>query len=577
MPSDPSGAPAVPRRPITGAPTGVTAFVGRFERGPYDVAVELTDPADAIAQFGPPLPDGDTAVAIAHFFANGGRRAYAVRVRSDAPLDPAAVVGSAADATGLQALGAAPDVDLVCLPDVRYLGEEAAGELARAAEAWCEERRAFLLVDAPEGVDGHQALLDWLAIRGLRHRNAALYVPRVVVTEGPTGGTRAVAPCGAVAGIYARTDHDHGVWKAPAGQDADLRDVLGLETALSQRDQDQLGPAGVNVLRERPTGGPVVWGGRTLVGDGTDGAWTYVAVRRTALFLERSLARGLAWAAFEPNDASLWSAIRGDVEAFFDGLWRQAAFQGAKPDHASFVRCGLGQTMTQADVDAGVVVVQLGFAPLKPAEFVVLRLELTLAGGAGPADAGPEGAVESGLPLDVADLPRRQVAVLRRAAGRMLRRSRRPSRLRRQLRPAAREATPRGPRIVLAGPSGTRKTLAARTLAGELGTDLLRVDLRQVTSTSVGETEENLARLFAAASASDLLLYFDEADAIFGRRTEIADAHDRHADIAISEVLTRLRTHPGPVVLATDEVPHRRRGEVDVDDVVRFRHRWWGG
>lgn len=578
MPSDPRGTPAAPRPPIGAAPTGVAAFVGRFERGPCDVAVELTDPAEAVAQFGPPLPHGDAAVAIAHFFANGGHRAYAVRVGSDAPLDPAVVVGSAADGTGLHALAAAPDVDLVCLPDVRHLGEETAGELVRTAQAWCEERRAFLLVDAPEGVDGHQALLDWLTIHGLRHRNGALYVPRVVVADGPTGGTRAVAPSGALAGVYARTDHAHGVWKAPAGQGADLRDVLGLETALSQRDQEQLDPAGVNVLRERPAGGPVVWGGRTLVGDGTDGEWTYVAVRRTALFLERSLARGLAWAVSEPNDASLWSAIRGDVEVFLDGLWRQGAFQGSKPDHASFVRCGLGQTMTQADVDAGVVVVQLGFAPLKPAEFVVLRVELPLAGGTGVADAGREPAVETGVPLDVADLPRRQVAVLRRAAGRMLRRSRRPSRLRRQLRSAGRGATaPRGPRIVLAGPSGTRKTLAARTLAAELGTDLLRVDLRQLASTSVGDAEEDLARLFETASASDLVLYLDEADAIFGRRTEIADAHDRYADVAISELLTRLRSHPGAVVLATEEVPRRRGGEVDVDDVVRFRHRWWGG
>jgi hypothetical protein len=570
MPSDPSGAPAAPRPPITAAPSGVTAFVGRFAHGPTDLAIELTDPADAVARFGHPLPDGDTAVAIAQFFANGGQRAYAVRVASDAPLDPAVVLGSAAEATGLHALATAPDVDLVCLPDVRHLGEEAAGELLRAAQEWCVARRVFLLVDAPEGVDGHQALVDWLTIRGLRHPNAALYVPRVVVADGPSGGTRPVAPSGAVAGVYARTDHTRGVWKSPAGPEADLRDVLGLDVALTQRDQEQLGPAAVNTLRAGPAGGPVVWGARTLVGDDTGSEWTYVAVRRTALFLERSLTRGLAWTASEPNAAALWSAIRGSVELFLDRLWRQGAFQGAKPDHASFVRCGLGQTMTQADVDAGVVVVQVGFAPLAPAEFVVLRLRLSVGGAAGSVDAALRGDVDSGVPLDVADLPRREVEVLRRVAERTKRRSQRATR--RLVRGA--RTSQRGARIVLAGPSGTRKTLAARTLAGELGTDLVTIDLGQVASRYIAETEENLARVLEAAAASDLVLLLDEADALFGRRTEIADAHDGYAD-AVSHLVALLRSHPGAVVLATEDAPRVRDADIDVDQVIRFPRRWW--
>lgn len=573
MPSDPTEAPAAGRPPIAAAPTGVAAFVGRFAEGPSNVAVELTDAAHAADRFGPPLPDGDAALTIAHFFANGGRRAYAVRVPHDAALDPARVVGSAADGAGLHALTAAADVDLVCLPDVRHLGEELAGELVRSAQQWCETRRAFLLVDAPEGVDSHQALLDWLTIRGLRHRNAALYVPRVVVAEGPSGSTRTVAPSGAVAGVYARTDHTRGVWKSPAGQEADLRDVLGLDVALTQRDQEQLNPAGVNALRERPAGGPVVWGGRTLVGDGTDAQWTYVAVRRMALFLERSLTRGLAWTAWEPNDAALWSAVRASTEVFLDGLWRQAAFQGTRPDHASFVRCGLGQTMSQADVDAGVLVVQVGFAPLKPAEFVEIQLRLPVAGGDGSTDE-PAAQVEKGVPLDVADLPRREVRVLRRVAARMRGRAGRPQRRRQRSSVRRGQAPSPGTRIVLSGPSGTGKALAARTLAGELGTDLLRVDLQQVASRYIGETEENLARLFDTATAADLVLFFEEADALFGRRTEIADAHDRYA-LVVSALLARLQEHPGPVVLATEDGPRVRDAGIHVDEVVRFPRRWW--
>ena len=183
------------------------------------------------------------------------------------------------------------------------------------------------------------------------------------------------APCGAVSGVMARTDSDRGVWKAPAGLEARLFGVPALSVPLNDADTGQLNPLGINCLRAMPAAGRVVWGARTMEGsDRLASEWKYVPVRRTALFLEESLYRGTQWVVFEPNDEPLWAQIRLNIGAFMQSLFRQGAFQGTTPREAYFVKCDR-ETTTQNDIDHGIVNILVGFAPLKPAEFVVIKIQ----------------------------------------------------------------------------------------------------------------------------------------------------------------------------------------------------------
>jgi hypothetical protein len=193
-----------------------------------------------------------------------------------------------------------------------------------------------------------------------------------------------VAACGAVAGIFARTDAQRGVWKAPAGTDATLDGVAELAVTLTDNEIGKLNPIAVNCLRAAPAAGHVIWGARTRNGaDRLASEWKYLPVRRTALFLEESLYRGTQWVVFEPNDEPLWSQIRLNVGAFMNNLFKQGAFAGTTPKEAFFVKCD-SETTTQDDVNLGIVNIIVGFAPLKPAEFVVISLQ-QIAGQAGGA------------------------------------------------------------------------------------------------------------------------------------------------------------------------------------------------
>ena len=179
----------------------------------------------------------------------------------------------------------------------------------------------------------------------------------------------------ASAGVFARTDAQRGVWKAPAGTDASLNGVRELTIRVNDLENGQLNPLGVNCLRTFPVIGNVVWGARTLRGaDQLASEWKYIPVRRLALFLEESLYRGIKWVVFEPNDEPLWAQIRLNVGAFMHNLFRQGAFQGTTPRNAYFVKCDK-ETTTQNDIDRGIVNILVGFAPLKPAEFVIIKLE----------------------------------------------------------------------------------------------------------------------------------------------------------------------------------------------------------
>jgi phage tail sheath protein FI len=281
-------------------------------------------------------------------------------------------LGAESAKTGIYALENVDLFNILCLP-----GQEDPGVLA-AALAYAERRRAFLIVDLPGTTDSLAEAEAWLAGTGqsLRSRNAAAYFPWYREPDPLMGNVvRAFPPSGAIAGLYARTDSDRGVWKAPAGTEANIRGAVGLTATLTDRENGVLNPQGLNVIRTFPTIGTVVWGARTLRGaDLFADEYKYVPIRRLALYLEESLYRGTQWVVFEPNDEPLWAQIRLNVGSFMQTLFRQGAFQGRSPREAYFVKCDR-ETNPQADIDRGIVNVAVGFAPLKPAEFVILRIQ----------------------------------------------------------------------------------------------------------------------------------------------------------------------------------------------------------
>ncbi len=282
--------------------------------------------------------------------------------------------------TGLYRLDAVDLFNLLCIPDTVALADAQAADVAAKAEAYCEARRAFYLLDVPQQDavrDEVAEIKAWLDVNAtLRHRNAALYYPRPAIAD-PLNAfrPRLVAPSGLLAGLYARTDTNRGVWKAPAGTEATLLGVQSLERTLTDAENGTLNPKAINCLRRFPIYGNVSWGARTLVGaDEQASEWKYIPVRRTALFIEESLFRGTQWVVFEPNDEPLWAQIRLNVGAFLHTLFRQGAFQGKTPRDAYFVKCD-SESTTQDDINRGVVNIVVGFAPLKPAEFVVIKLQ----------------------------------------------------------------------------------------------------------------------------------------------------------------------------------------------------------
>ncbi|NBA93498.1 phage tail sheath C-terminal domain-containing protein [Pseudomonas sp. R5(2019)] len=268
--------------------------------------------------------------------------------------------------------------NLLCIPPNSADQSINAGVLA-AAVSYAEFRRAMVIVDPPatwEEVEDARKKFGEDSDNLPRSKNAAVFFPRIKQPN-PLSDNRleSFAPCGVIAGIFARTDTQRGVWKAPAGLDASLVGVSKLHVAMTDEDNGLLNPLGINCLRNFPVFGKVVWGARTLRGaDDYADEYKYIPVRRTALFIEESLYRGLKWVVFEPNDEPLWAQIRLNVGAFMHNLFRQGAFQGASKREAYFVKCD-AETTTQNDINLGTVNIHVGFAPLKPAEFVVIKLQ----------------------------------------------------------------------------------------------------------------------------------------------------------------------------------------------------------
>ncbi|WP_457651884.1 phage tail sheath family protein [Rhodocaloribacter sp.] len=295
-------------------------------------------------------------------------------------ITDAEVAGNEADREGIFALEEADLFNLLCLPPLTRTTDVDPATLATAA-GYCKDRRAMLIADPEADWDDVPAaetgVADLRTAVGTDDAtNVIAYFPRLMMAD-PLNENRTTAfvPCGAVAGIIARTDAQRGVWKAPAGLDASFSGVRAFSYRLTDAQNGTLNPLGLNCLRTFPVTGNVVWGARTLAGaDRLASEWKYVPVRRLALFIEESLYRGTQWVVFEPNDEPLWAQIRLNVGAFMQNLFRQGAFQGSSPREAYFVKCD-SETTTQNDIDQGIVNILVGFAPLKPAEFVIIKIQ----------------------------------------------------------------------------------------------------------------------------------------------------------------------------------------------------------
>ncbi|MBK5124388.1 phage tail sheath family protein [Burkholderia sp. R-69980] len=296
------------------------------------------------------------------------------------------LVGDPGSFTGIYALEKVDLFNLLVIPDAtRSLPSDPSTldtnatpvPVFSAAITYCQKRRAFLLVDPPPNVNNVSAAVDWKTSGiGVHQENGACFFPRLRLPD-PVNNfqLRTFAPSGLVAGLFARIDGSRGVWKAPAGTEATLTGVQSLVYKLTDTENGVLNPLGVNCFRNFPIYGPVLWGSRTLVGaDADTNQWKYVPVRRLALYMEESLYRGTQWAVFEPNDEPLWASLRLNIGSFMNGLFRKGAFQGQSPSAAYFVKCD-NETTTQNDINNGVVNVLVGFAPLIPAEFVVIQIQ----------------------------------------------------------------------------------------------------------------------------------------------------------------------------------------------------------
>ena len=366
--------------PITGVATSITAFIGSALRGPTNMPGSVNSFADFERLYGGLWAPSTLGYAVQQFFLNGGSQALIVRVEGDG-------AGGITDADIISSLPALRQVDLfnlLCIPPLKRRGGDVGKQTWDAAIAYARSRSAFVIVDPAEHWATAEDVLNastGVASVVTAKDNAAIYFPRILANDPLTEAVDSFAPGGTIAGIFARTDLQRGVWTAPAGIQAAMTGVLGLSLGgstnagkITDADNGKLNPAGINCLRNVPIYGDVVWGARTLQGaDALASSWKYIPVRRLGLYIGDSIDRGTRWVVFEPNAPSLWAQIILGVGNFMHTLFTQGALKGATPAEAYFVQCD-SSTMTQDDIANGILIIEIGFAPVRPAEFVIIRV-----------------------------------------------------------------------------------------------------------------------------------------------------------------------------------------------------------
>jgi phage tail sheath protein FI len=344
--------PRRPRDPIEGVATSVAAFVGALPAGPPPAPVLVTSMVEFERAFG--SGEGETGEAVRLFFENGGRRGYVTGLDESDP------------ARSLEALDST-NFNILVIPATARMSDSAATSLAVTGALMADERQVFYVVDPPAARTPAN-VARWAGSFG-GGRSSAVVFPQVRVRT--LTGERDAPSAGAVAGILARTDIARGVWISPSGEL--VQGVVPPTVQLDQATADALAQAAVNPIRFVPGRGIRLWSALTRAD--TDTEWKYVNVRRFAAFLEQSIRQGLQWVVFEPNRPPLWTQVRAAARTFLTSVFRQGAFPASTPEGAFFVRCDR-TTMTQDDLDAGRLVLLVGFAPLRPAEFVILRIGL---------------------------------------------------------------------------------------------------------------------------------------------------------------------------------------------------------
>lgn len=380
-------------RPIEAVGTSTAGFVGLApnpDARPNE-AVAINNWTQFLKEF---VRDGDPGTDLANavygFFLNGGSRCYVVNLGGTGAI--------AGGGKGLDVLEAVDEVAIIAAP-----GRTDAASYRALIDSAEKMRDRFAILDAPPTVDDVEALTRAATVSsgapapadgdGTPKGKAAIPKPgyRAPDSDGGYAGFYfpqirgrdaidpdkliTIAPSGHLAGVYARTDAERGVHKAPAN--VSIRGALGVTQTVSRAEQDVLNPAGVNCIRFFSREGVRVWGARTLAPSASD--WRYVPVRRLFAMIEESIAINTRWVVFEPNDRTLWKSIQRDVGAFLTLLWRQGALAGAKPEQAFFVKCD-EETNPPEVIDAGEVVALVGIAPVKPAEFVIFRIGQSAAG-----------------------------------------------------------------------------------------------------------------------------------------------------------------------------------------------------
>ena len=366
--------------PVTGVATSITAFIGTALHGPTDAPGSVNSFIDFERLYGGLWAQSTLGYAVRQFFLNGGSQALIVRVEGDG-------AGGITDADIIASLPRLRQVDLfnlLCIPPLKRRGGDVGKETWDAAVAYARSRSAFVIVDPAEHWATAEDVLNastGVASVVTAKDNAAIYFPRILASDPLTEAVDSFAPGGTIAGIFARTDLQRGVWTAPAGIQAAMAGVLGLSLGgstnagkITDADNAKLNPAGINCLRSFPVYGDVVWGARTLQGaDALASSWKYIPVRRLGLYIGDSIDRGTRWVVFEPNAPSLWAQITLGVSNFMHTLFTQGALKGATPAEAYFVQCD-SSTMTQDDIANGILIIEIGFAPVRPAEFVIIRV-----------------------------------------------------------------------------------------------------------------------------------------------------------------------------------------------------------
>jgi uncharacterized protein len=374
--------------PLRGStPAGAfTSFTAAFSGGLYVLTSGATGKRSAVQVSNDPT--GNAATILKLGVANGGSETTGAAVLRPATgtylIGDGAIGGNTLSVTPGNDGTTPQDSDYIAafalldpLGDVNIIGVPGIGSRAvvESGAGYCQNRMdCFFIGDMSSIVDSKEAAQTFVNSLTVKSSYAAVYFPWLTMVD-PTGVAPdpiPVPPSGFVTGRYARTDSRRGVWKAPAGTEANVTGAVGLTRQLTDAEQDTLNPIGVNALRFFPASGIVVWGARTLATQ-ADPEYRYIPIRRLAIFLERSIQNGIQWAVFEPNDEDLWASLRLNIGAFMMTLVRQGAFQGSTPAQAFFVKCD-AQTNPQDQINAGIVTVLVGFAPLRPAEFVVIRI-----------------------------------------------------------------------------------------------------------------------------------------------------------------------------------------------------------